>query len=436
MRSHRAIVLSLAIAASPSGCTHPVEPGASAAPAPAVATPQAIVADPIYRVPVVGLPAMGDARALVTVVAFTDYECPYCKRAEETLSALRAAYGKDLRVVVAERPLAMHEHARPAALAALAADAQGAYEDFRRKLYGGGALDEQSLVDIARSLRLDLGRFATDRAGAGALALGRSSNLADDLNVKGTPTFFINGRLVRGAQPYETFRAVVDERLASARALLASGVPATSLYAQITQAGSPRVADGSGPDSCAAGCDDDTKPVIGDKVEAPAVAGAPARGPVDAPITIVEFSDFQCPYCARAEATIHALESAHAGQVRVIFKQRPLPMHDHARLYALAAYAAGAQGRFWEMHDRLFALQAPAERPALEAIARDLGLDADRFANDLDDPASAARLAADGADADAMAVKGTPTFFVNGLRLVGAQPQQVFEQAIEKSAHR
>ncbi len=193
--------------------------------------------------------------------------------------------------------------------------------------------------------------------------------------------------------------------------------------------------DGS-PDSCAAVCNGTEAAgpgPIGDKVETPSLDGAPSRGPASAPITVVEYADFQCPYCQRAEATLRALEAAHPGQVRVVWKQRPLPFHDHARLYALAVRAADAQGRFWQMHDRLLALTAPADPAELVAIAGEVGLDTGRFGRDLDDPAIAERLAADVAEAESMGVKATPTFFVNGLRVVGAQPLPVFELAIEKS---
>src|SRR6202035_1899405 len=131
----------------------------------------------------------------------------------------------------------------------------------------------------------------------------------------------------------------------------------------------------------------------------------------------------------RAEATIHAIEQAHPGDVRVVFKNLPLPFHDHARPMARAALAADAQGRFWDMHDRLFTLTGTVDRAALDRVARELGLDLARFDRDLDDPSLDARLDADGADAAALGVKGTPTFFVNGRRVIGAQPAAVFEKA-------
>jgi protein-disulfide isomerase len=118
--------------------------------------------------------------------------------------------------------------------------------------------------------------------------------------------------------------------------------------------------------------------------------------------------------------------------VRVVFKNLPLPFHDLARPMAKAAVAADAQGHFWEMHDRLFALTGTADRAALDVVARSIGLDVARFDRDLDDPSLDARIDADDADAKALGVTGTPTFFVNGRRVVGAQPAAVFEKAIVK----
>jgi protein-disulfide isomerase len=134
----------------------------------------------------------------------------------------------------------------------------------------------------------------------------------------------------------------------------------------------------------------------------------------------------------RAEASIHAVEQAHPGEVRVVFKNLPLPMHEHAHTMAKAAFAASEQGRFWEMHDRLFALTGAADRPVLDGLAKDLGLDLRKFDGALDDASLDARLDADAADAARLEVKGTPTFFVNGRRIKGAQPPAVFEQAIAR----
>jgi protein-disulfide isomerase len=175
-------------------------------------------------------------------------------------------------------------------------------------------------------------------------------------------------------------------------------------------------------------------PATSDAVETVPVDGAPSRGSARASITIVEFADFQCPFCARAELVLRALELTHPGDVRLVFKNLPLPMHRDARIAAKAALAADAQGHFWEFHDRLFAqFGGPLDRSMLERIAADLRLDLARFSRDLDDPAIEARIAKDEKDADVLGVEGVPTFYVNGRRLNGAQPIAVFEAVIARA---
>jgi protein-disulfide isomerase len=163
------------------------------------------------------------------------------------------------------------------------------------------------------------------------------------------------------------------------------------------------------------------------------VTGAPVRGRTDAPVTIVYFSDFECPYCAKGEATLREVEAALPGKVKVAFRQRPLPFHAHARLAARASIAAERQGRFWPYHDILVKHGDALERADLERYATEAGLDLARFARDLDDPETDARVAADEKDADALGVKGTPTAFINGRRLVGAEPLPAWLAAIERT---
>ena len=174
------------------------------------------------------------------------------------------------------------------------------------------------------------------------------------------------------------------------------------VYGQTVATGADRVEEpadehgpGCGGDGECKGGDGGEAPAIGDAIEKVPTEGATFRGPPGAPITIVEFADYECPFCARAESIVHAVEQAHAGQVRFVFKNLPLPFHTHARLMARAAVAADAQGRFWEMHDRLYTLAAPVERAALDQAAQSLGLDLARFDRDFDDASLDARIEAD-----------------------------------------
>jgi len=144
------------------------------------------------------------------------------------------------------------------------------------------------------------------------------------------------------------------------------------------------------------------------------------RGPADAPVTLVEYGDFECPFCGQAETVIRALLTDF-GDLRYVWRQLPLnDVHPHAQIAAEATEAAAEQGAFWEMHDLLFDHQDALRPSDLVGYAAQLGLDTERFAEDLHRHAGAARVAEDVDGADLSTVSGTPTFFVNGRRHYGA----------------
>lgn len=147
------------------------------------------------------------------------------------------------------------------------------------------------------------------------------------------------------------------------------------------------------------------------------LAGSPATlGPESAKVTIVAFSDFQCPYCALAHDAVHQIRERYPEQVRIIFRHFPLAFHEHARLAAEASLAAHAQGKFWQFHDRLFQHQNALDRKSLEGYAQELGLDVTAFKKGLDDKLFEPQLEADVALGRSVRVDGTPTMFVNGKR--------------------
>jgi protein-disulfide isomerase len=155
----------------------------------------------------------------------------------------------------------------------------------------------------------------------------------------------------------------------------------------------------------------------------------PARGPITAPVTIVEFQDNVCPYCAEANGTIERLFAEYPDQLRLVIKQ--LPVHPEGRLSSEASYAAGSQGKFWEFRDLLFQHQDDVGRDALVSYAEQIGLDIATFAAALDHHQFARAVARDRAVAIALGVQATPTFLVNGRRLVGSVPIESFRAAIE-----
>lgn len=159
--------------------------------------------------------------------------------------------------------------------------------------------------------------------------------------------------------------------------------------------------------------------------------GAPVRGRSDAKVTVVVYSDFQCPFCARGAQRLTEIEKLYGDRVRVAFKHLPLPFHPDAKLAAAAAIAAQRQDKFWELHDRLFQNQKSLGREDLLGHAKALGLNVTQFEADLDSPEVLAQVARDQAEAKRFAINGTPTFFVNGRRITGAQPLETFRSLID-----
>jgi len=161
------------------------------------------------------------------------------------------------------------------------------------------------------------------------------------------------------------------------------------------------------------------------------VAGAPEIGPQSARVTLVEFSDFQCPYCYRASHQIAAILKAYPTQVKLIFKEFPLDMHSQAAQAARAAIAANDQGKFWQMHDLMFAGRTDLSRPALLAMAAKAGMDVKRFTADLDSPQTKQIVARDLADGDKAGVEGTPTVYIDGQRYNGSLELDAIRPVIE-----
>jgi protein-disulfide isomerase len=166
-----------------------------------------------------------------------------------------------------------------------------------------------------------------------------------------------------------------------------------------------------------------------DAVYAVPLGASPRRGPADALITVVEFSDFSCRYCVRSQHTLEQVERLFPGQIRWVFRHFPLD-EDDGTLAAEAAVAAGQQGAFWPMHDRLFAVRGQVDRAAVELYATDLGLDLARFRADLDSGIARESALRDWKDGLRLGISGTPAFFVNGRALHGARPVAHFADVI------
>ena len=169
------------------------------------------------------------------------------------------------------------------------------------------------------------------------------------------------------------------------------------------------------------------------------IAGSPYEGKKNAPVTIIECSDFQCPFCARffndTEKQLRENEIKD-GKVKLVFKNFPLPFHQYAEKAAEAAECANKQGKFWQMYDLLFSSGGRLDIDSLKSYAKKIGLDTNKFDHCLDSGETAGIVSSDKAQCAAAGVQGTPTFFINGKMLVGAQPYEQFKNLIGESAPR
>jgi protein-disulfide isomerase len=169
--------------------------------------------------------------------------------------------------------------------------------------------------------------------------------------------------------------------------------------------------------------------------EAPRVTVDPAmsRGPADAAVTIVEWSDYECPYCKRAQEVLLRLQGEFPDTVRLVFKDFPLRSHPGAIPAASAARCAGAQGRYWEYHDLLFVAQPDFSRDHLVGYARRLGLDVEQFSECLDGGRFLDAVRADQREGVQAGVRATPTFFINQRKIEGALPLEEFRAAVKQA---
>ena len=160
-------------------------------------------------------------------------------------------------------------------------------------------------------------------------------------------------------------------------------------------------------------------------------ATGPSKGPASAPVTIVEFSDFQCPYCGMATKELHQVMGQYGDKVRLVFRNFPLDFHKQAQKAAEAGLCAQEQGKFWEMHDKMFENQRELEVEKLKEYAKGLGLDAAKFDQCLDSGKMAEQIKKDQAAGEALGVTGTPAFVINGIFRGGALQAEQFKQLID-----
>ena len=375
---------------------------------------------------------LGDPNAPVTIVEFSDYQCPFCLRySQETFPQLKSEFIDTGRVfyvfkdfpIAGLHPLAYRLH--EAALCASEVDGPETYWQAHDLFFGQSetfkvnSLTEMDAVILAELNRLGLSTEDAEeclQSNRYAAAVQAGVDEGQSLGVTGTPTFFINGYPLVGAQPYQVFQQVINlaEEGGLAEAFQAKSEPNTAPPNQPAQ------------------------PV------AVPLSDEPAKGDPNAPVTIVEYSDYQCPFCLRYfnNTLPHIQQYIDAGQVRYVFKDFPIhslhPQAQKAHETARCARELGGDDAYWTMHDLLFSnqenwaqLSPPNHISVFKSLAGEAGLPQAEFDACLDSDKYYDAVNAEVTEGAQLGVRGTPTFFINGQLLSGAQPFSVFQQVIE-----
>ncbi|WP_394825262.1 DsbA family protein [Pendulispora albinea] len=380
-------------------------------------------------------PTWGARSAPVTIVQFSDFQCPYCSRVEPTIDQVKRAYGPEkVRIVWKNLPLAFHRNAKPAAEAAEGVFRLKGHDAFWKfhdlAFQNQTALSPESYERWAQ--QAGVADLKTFRAGLAshqwAAKVDQDDALAQQIHVTATPGFFINGVAISGAQPFDTFKAVIDQELGKAQAKIAAGVPRSEIYVRMSKenklaAPAPAPTDDDKPDT------EDAKTVW--KVP---VGKSPVSGSNQALVTIVEFSDFQCPFCKRGEAILDKVRETYGDKVRVVWKNQPIPTHPRAEPAAQLAFEARAQKGdkgFWDAHHKLFDSAPKLEEADFDRIAKELGLAPEKVKSAIKDHRYKNAIEADQDMADDFQATSTPQFFINGRKIVGAEPYEKFAAIID-----
>lgn len=223
---------------------------------------------------------------------------------------------------------------------------------------------------------------------------------------------------------------IAECRVKDSSCTYSQGLAAT-MISTLRKGGSEQDAIAAAANSQFAHPPQDSGRLLEDPVAIP-VKGAPVTGPANAAITLVEFSDFQCPYCVAATPQLKALMKAYPTQLKLIFKEYPLEIHSQAAFAASAALAAQRQGKFWQMHDALFANHHDLSEQNVTALAKNIGLNMQQFERDLHSPAILETMQQDIADGDRAGVQGTPTLFVDGQRFNGPLTLEVLKPVLDQ----
>ena len=384
----------------------------------------------IYNVEVSDSATRGPDTALVTVIAFSDFQCPFSKRSADSMEQLLKEYNGKLRYVFKHYPLGFHKWAKQASYAAVAAGKQGKFWEYYAKLYTDVRnINEELIVRYAEELRLNMDKFNADRKSNETVErVKKDIALGENFGVRGTPTLFINGTRMVGANSVK-LKASIAEHLADAEKIRAGGV--NDVYNEIVKHGKTQFKPSKR----------EPQAVSTDVYKAQIPENAPMWGAQDAPVTMILIDDFECPFCGKLYSTYEELKKEYAGKIRIFFVHNPLGFHKRAKEASAAAVAAQNQGKFWEMYSLLFSKQRewtkdPDFTKWLENEAKVLSLDIEKYNADKSSSKTEELIASNIKYAAGLGAMSTPATFINGRFIGGALPIVMIKTVIDEELAR
>ncbi len=418
----------------------------------------------VYKVSIEGRPYKGAKHAKVTIVEWSEFQCPWCKRVNPAYAAVMKKFGKDVKIVWQDFPLRFHKQAMPAAQAiheVFKQKGNAGFWKFHDKVFENSKnITDENLIKWAKEIGANAKLVAAAlKSKKHEAAIRASMRAGQTIGVRGTPTVLVNGKKYRGRRDAATMLKVVEAEIKKANAIIGKGgVTLATYYAHIQKKGLTRVkylpgqAGGKGKGKRRRPKRRQLDP---NAIYNVALDGkSPFKGPKHALVTIVEWSDFQCPYCKWAACIANQIHKAYPKDVKLVFKHNPLGFHKQAMPAAEATMAAFAQKGskgFWAMHDKIYptdkckakmphirewlrALPRPGPKldmALFEKYAGAIGINAAKMKSDIEKHVNQARIKSEQAQAAKLGARGTPAFFINGKYIRGVRPFDKMKQIID-----
>mgnify|MGYP000548108022 CR=1 FL=1 len=395
-------------------------------------------------IPTAGSPVLGPQSAPVAVVVYGDFQCPFCARAHPKLvdAVHHPSLKGKIKLVFKHFPLSFHKQARAAAHAALAAQEQGKFWEMAEKLYQDPRnLTSENFSTWAKQIGLDVKRFERDlvrkKAGFDDVIDNDMRFGQKTMKVRGTPTIFVGGHMLRGARDADNIAAFID-----ARGLLRGKEKAHSTSQRLKELTVRLAAVTKEAKRLKSRVNRKPKqrnpPPQQEKAYDIPVAGSPVMGNPRAPVSVVIFTDLQCPYCSKVDPMLYELlkDDELKKKVKVVFKHFPLGFHKDAKPASKAALAAGEQGKFFEFVALAYDNQRQLKPENFIKWAKQLGLDVEKFKRDLkqNDAAYERRIQQDQKlGASVAKVRGTPSLYVGGWQLRNRSVEGVRQLIADKN---